>query len=140
MSVSIWTAMWNQLIRPVLKLRTNNSMFVFVPPKFFHKISSNEKSTVYKCLLGCPSERTTTRLLYHDWWNTGCNCGFRIIKASIFFLIEWTIDDPSIFLWSIERAIDQFLTLIKIEIVDHILLIERQVWVLYNLDGLFYDK
>ncbi|XP_045031061.1 uncharacterized protein LOC116932902 [Daphnia magna] len=33
---------------------------VFVPSKFFKKITSNEKSTVYKCLLGCPSTRTTT--------------------------------------------------------------------------------
>ncbi|KAK4004169.1 hypothetical protein OUZ56_005913 [Daphnia magna] len=33
---------------------------VFVPSKFFEKITSNEKSTVYKCLLGCPSTRTTT--------------------------------------------------------------------------------
>ncbi|KAK4006711.1 hypothetical protein OUZ56_011869 [Daphnia magna] len=33
---------------------------VFVPSKFFEKITSNEKSTVHKCLLGCPSTRTTT--------------------------------------------------------------------------------
>jgi hypothetical protein len=33
---------------------------VFVPPKFFQKVCYNEKSTVYKCLLGCPSRRNTT--------------------------------------------------------------------------------
>ena len=49
---------------PSSKIKEKQQYVVFV--KFFHKISSNEKSTVYKCLLGCPSERTTTRLLYHD--------------------------------------------------------------------------
>ena len=51
---------------PSSKIKDKQQYVVFVPSKFFHKISSNEKSAVYKCLLGCPSERTTTRLLYRD--------------------------------------------------------------------------
>ncbi len=38
----------------------NDGYVVFVPPTFFKKISSNEKSTVYQCLLGCPKARSHT--------------------------------------------------------------------------------
>lgn len=38
----------------------NDGYVFFIPPTFFKKISSNEKSTVYQCLLGCPKARSHT--------------------------------------------------------------------------------
>jgi hypothetical protein len=63
---------------------------VFIPPTFFKKISSNEKSTVYQCLPGCPKAKSQTTVSH-----SSLNNARRHITVSLhcFFFINIVVVD-----------------------------------------------
>ena len=76
----------------------NDGYVVFVPPTLFKKISSNEKSTVYQCLLGCPKAKSQTTVSH-----SSLNNARRHINVSLhcFFFMNIVVVD-SIF-WGFSR-------------------------------------
>ena len=62
------------------------SYAVYVPPKYFKKISTTEKSAVYQCLMGCTNKNVTVSN------QSLCNAR-RHVEVSFLFAVHTDVDE-----------------------------------------------